>query len=383
MPRKAPTKPESREEKASTIGRYDVLDTDGVKTSGLTDTAPIKLKGLDKYKVAVQPVLEPKLKQEKERASRIRYLLDSIHPGSTAPEGISFSGINFAGKDLERVRFTENSLKNCSLREGQLRDSHWKNCDLSGIDFRNADLRNCILDGCNLNGADLRYSNMKNARIIDCNLFAANFDNTVLDGAVMDHCEMGAQSFHNTSCKKLSFYSSHIIHGFFDNVDMTGAELRDIIFRGCTLTNACFQDAVLEGCVFKACDSYQDGPIFSGATFHKVEMIDCELTATQMEDTQFFHCHWERVGMESALFEGTIFTEVNFQKSVLKSCYSLDNSPTFNRCRLDHTIIEQTDFAAAKFSRSLFVGAIIRDSDFSDWELLHTELDVETVVDSD
>ena len=381
MPRKAPPKTESPEEKLSTIGRYDVLDTEGSKTSGLSGTR-IKLKGLGNYKVAVQSGLEPQLEQEKERAARIRNLLDSIHPGSTAPEGISFSGINFAGKDLERVRFSENNLKNCNLREGRLRDSHWMNCDLSGVDLRKADLRDCILDGCNLNGADLRHANLKNARIIDCNLFAANFDNSVLDNAVIDHCEMGAQSFHNASCKELSFYSSHIFHGFFDNADLTGAELRNVMFRNCTLTNTRFQDAELDDCVFRGCDSFQEGPIFSGSKFHKVVLMDCEFTATRMVGTQFTHCHWERVDMDSALFDGTLFSEVNFQESVLKSCYTLDTAPTFNRCRLDHTVIEQTDLASAKFNRSSFVGAVIRDSDFSDWELLHTGLDAETIVES-
>ncbi|OED44218.1 hypothetical protein ACH42_08185 [Endozoicomonas sp. (ex Bugula neritina AB1)] len=382
MSRKTPKKSKSPNHKSPSIGRHDILDADGIKTSGLTGASRISLKELGKHKVATQPNLKPQLEQEKERAAQIRNLLDSIHPGSTAPEGVSFSGINFSGKDLERVRFSENTLKGCIFRHGILRDSHWKDCDLSGVDFREADLRDCIFDGCNLNGADLRHANLKNSRIIDCNLFAANFDNAMLDKAVIDHCEMGAQSFHNASCKELSFYSSHIIHGFFDNADMTGAELRNIMFRNCTLTNTRFQNSVIEDCVFRGCDSFQEGPIFSGSKMHKVVMMDCEFTASRMVETQLSHCHWERVDMNSALFDGTLFNEVNFQESVLKSCYTLDIAPIFNRCKLDHSIIEQTDLAAAKFNQSSFVSSIIRDSDFSGWELLHTGLDADTVIES-
>ena len=364
------------------IGRYDILDAEGAKISGLDGNSTIHLKKLGKYKVSTQSDLTPQLEQEKERAALIRNLLDSIHPGATAPEGISFAGISFIGKDLERVRFSKNNLKNCNLRNGQLRDSHWKNCDLTGVDLRKADLRDCILDGCNLNGADLRHANLENARIIDCNLFAANFDHAVLDNGVMDHCEMGAQSFHNTSCKGLSFYSSPILHGFFDHADLTGAELRNILFRNCTLSGTCFQGATLDDCTFRDCDSFHEGPIFSGARLQQVVMMDCEFTESNMKATQFSHCQWERVQMESSLLDGTSFNEMNFHEGALKNCYTLNQAPVFNHCRLDHITIDQTDLTEAQFDHSLFAGATIRDSDFTDWQLIDSTLDDETTIES-
>ena len=163
-------------ENSSNLRHYDVLDTDGAKTAGLTGKSKVQAKNLGKYKVEAKSGLEPQLEQERERAARIKNLLDSLHPGSNAPEGISFDGISLMGKDLERVRFHDNNLKNCNLRQGILRDSHWKDCNLTGTDLRKADLRGCILDGCDLRGADLRHSNLSDARIIDCKLNAANFD---------------------------------------------------------------------------------------------------------------------------------------------------------------------------------------------------------------
>ena len=203
-----------------------------------------------------------------------------------------------------------------------------------------------------------------------------------LDKAVIDHCDMGAQSFHQSSCKELRFYSSYILHGFFDNADFTGAEIRNVLFRNCTLTNTRFQDAELGDCVFRGCDSYHDGPVFSGSTLHKVVMMDCELSSCQLAKTLFNQCVWERVEMDTALLDATRFNEVNFHEGVFRSCYALDKAPVFNRCRLDHTTIDQTDLTSARFNRSSFVGATIRDSDFSDWKLKHTRLDAETVVES-
>ena len=382
MSKKDHTPEQNSTENPSHLERYDVLHTDGSRTSGLTGTSQVKLKGLSKYKVEAVDELTPQLEQEKERAARIKNLLDSLHPGGNAPEGISFGGISLMGKDLERVRFRDNSLKNCNLRQGILRDSHWKDCDLSGADLRKADLRGCIFDSCDLRAADLRHANLSNARIIDCKLNAANFDHATLDQAVIDHCDMGAQSFHKSSCKKLKFYSSHIIHGFFDNADFTGAEIRNVLFRNCTLTNTRFQDAQLEDCMFRGCDSFHEGPVFSGSTLHKVVMMDCEFSSSRMTKTLFTQCVWERVEMDTALLDATRFNEVNFHEGIFRSCYALDKAPVFNRCRLDHTTIDQTDLTAAKFTRSSFVGATIRDSDFSDWELKHTGLDADTVVES-
>ncbi len=381
MPGKKPSKAKSPKDKSSAMGHYDVLGTDSIKTSGLTGASRITLKDIEKYAVEAKPNPRTQLEQEKKRAAENLQLLDSIHPGATIPPGTCFAGIHFGKKDLERVRFSDSNFKNCNLRNGQLRDCHWRNSDLSGVDFRKADLRGCILDGCNLNGADLRHANLKGARIIDCNLFAANFDNTMLDKAVIDHCKMGAQSFHNASCKKLSFFSSDIIHGFFDNADFTSAELRNIIFRGCTLTHTRFQNAHLNDCVFRGCDSFQEGPVFTGSKLHKVIMEDCEFVATRMVNTEITHCHWERVEMDSTLFDGAHFKSVCIQQSVLKNCYTLDKAPVFNQCRLDKAVIEHTDLSDAVFNRSSFVGAIIRDSDFSDWQLQHTDLDTNTIID--
>ncbi len=363
-------------------GRYNVLDTDGFKTSGLTGSTSIQLKGVDNYRIKVQPGLEPKLEKDRERAAEIRHLIDGLHPGCQAPEDISFRGVSLAGKDLERIRFTENNLKNCDFRQSKLRGSHWKNCDLSGVDFRKADLTDCIIDGCNLNGADLRYTSLANARIIDCDLFAANFDNSILDNAVIDHCEMGAQSFHNSSCEKLKLFSCHIIHGFFDNANLTGATLNNVLFRSCTLTNTRFEKTQMTDCVFKGCDSFHDGPIFSGSTLTKVVMMDCEFHAARLVDTKITKGHWERINMDSALLDGTQFSDVKFHEGVFKNCYTLETAPVFNQCLLDHLVIDQAELASASFNKSSFIGATIRDSDFSCWQLKHTGLDPETVIES-
>ena len=376
----SPEQPSS--DHSSNLKLYDLLDTEGARTTGLTGSPKIQAKKLGKYKVEAKPDLQPQFEQEKERAARIKNLLDSLHPGGNAPEGISFGGISLMGKDLERVRFSANNLRNCNLRQGILRDAHWKNCDLSGIDLRKADLRGCIFDGCDLSGADLRHANLTDARIIDCKLYAANFDHATLDQAVVDHCDMGAQSFHMSSCKGLNFYSSHIMHGFFDNADFTGAEIRNVLFRNCTLTNTKFKDARLDDCMFRGCDSFHDGPVFSGSTLHKVVMMDCEFSSSIMAKTLFTQCVWERVEMDTALLDATRFNEVNFHEGVFRSCYTLDKAPVFNRCRLDRTTIDQTDLSTAKFNRSSFVGATITDCDFSDWELKNTGLDQETVVES-
>lgn len=373
---KNPSKPASR------VGHYDVLDTNGLKTSGLNSEKSIRLKGVDRYQVKADSNLKPQLEQEKERAAQTKALLERLHPGCQAPEAANYSGLSLMGKDLERARFRNSSLKNCSFHSGKLRGTHWKNCNLSGVNFRKADLRDCILDGCNLTGADLRYANLEDARILDCELYAANFDNSTLSLAIIDHCDMGAQTFHNSNCKGIKLYSSQIIHGFFDNADFSGAEIRNTLFRSCTLTHTSFLKARIDDTVLKGCDSFDEGPVFSGARMNNVTMKDCEFHAVEMAGTRLVNCLWERVDMDSALLDDTEFRQVNFNESFLKDCYSLEKSPTFNQCRLDHLVIDQADLAQAQFSQSSFIATTIRDSDFARWNLQHTGLDPETVIEN-
>ena len=361
-------------------GRFDVLALEGHKTRGLGGNRSIKLKGLREYSIIVQP--------DSERALFRQTHLDKsndvqLPPGVTAAPEMDMSIHSFFGQDLEHIRFQQNKLMHCNFSGSHLRSAIFKGCDLSGASFLGADLSSCILDGCNLDGVDLRECNLQGARIIDCNLFAANFDRSLLKGAAIEGCAMGAQSFHNASCLGLKLSNSHIIHGFFDDADLSGAELNNIIFRNCTLTNTHFNDALLDNCQFRGCDSFQDGPVFSGGTLNNVMMMDCEFHVPKLVGTRISNSVITRVAMESALFEGTQFDKVIFHEGELKECYSLEQGPVFNQCRLDHITIDHADLCNARFNRSSFIGASIRDSDFNSWSMNHTGLDAETTIEWD
>ncbi len=369
--------------KSGTFGRTPVLNVDGFKTAGLSrKDEGIKVKGVDGYQVLATENVDPALAQEKERTKAIKKLLDSLHPGYQVPEETSFRGLVLSGRDLERVRFVDNILKNTKMRECQLRSAVFKSCDLTGADLRRADLTGAIFDHCNLNGADLRGCDLSNARIVDCDLFAVNLDNSKLEQAVIDHCSMGAQSFHNSSCKGIKLFNSQVIHGFFDSADMVGAEIRNMLFRDCTLTNTHFDRAILDECCFRACDSIQEGPVFSGCEMSNITMMDCEFEDTQLVSTHISHSRMERVNMASALLEGALFDDVVFDEGSIRDCYSLEEAPTFNQCTLEHLLIEGSELCNAHFNKSSFIGARIIDSDFEAWEMNHTGMDGNTIIES-
>lgn len=372
------TKPASKPGHHSFV--ESVLDTDGFKTSGLNANESINVKGVSNYQVKQKSGLTSQLEQEKEKAARKRELLESLHPGWAAPEGADFTGVSLINRDLERMRFKSSLMKRCKFRSSKLRDVHWKNCDLRGVDFRQADLRNCILDGCNLNGADLRYANLTNARIIDTDLSAANFDHAVLDIAVIENCDMAAQTFHNSSCQAIRLYNSQIVHGFFDNTDFTNSEIQDMEFRHCTLTKTSFKYANITSSSFKGCESFDEGPSFSHANISSVTMTDCDLQSVNLDNTQLSACLWERVNLIDAQLDNTIFNQVNFSEGFFTDCFSVEKAPTFNHCRLEHLVIEHTDLTNALFTKSHFIGAIIRDSDFEEWHLEQTKVDAETII---
>lgn len=78
--------------------------------------------------------------------------------------------------------------------------------------------------------------------------------------------------------------------------------------------------------------------------------------------------------------EGTEFNKVIFDQGQFRECYSLEESPSFNHCRLDHITIDQAEFSHARFNQSSFIGAMIRDSDVGAWTLNRTDLDGETLI---
>ncbi len=380
--RKRSAKKVQKTSSKSQLGRTPVLNVDGFKTEGLSQKGEIKVKEVGNYQVERKQQVNSALAEEKERTKAIKALLASLHPGYSVPEETSFRGLILSGKDLTRIRFTDNWLNNTKLRDCQLRGAIFKDCDLSGADLRRSDLTDVIFDHCNLNGVDLRQCNLTNARIVDSNLFAANLDNSKLDHAIIDHCSMGAQSFYNSSCKSIKLFNSQIMHGFFDSTNLADAEIRNMMFRDCTLTNTHFDRATLDECYFRNCDSAQEGPVFSNCTMSNILMMDCELEETQMVDTQISHSRIERVNMSSALLEGTHFDDVVFESGAMKECYSLEKAPTFNDCRLEHLLIEHSELCNAHFNKSLFVGATIIASDFEDWEMNHTGMDGSTTVET-
>ncbi|WP_433999413.1 pentapeptide repeat-containing protein [Endozoicomonas sp.] len=372
---------DTRQSTQEGLGRFDVLATEGMRTSGLSGKSTILLKGLGDYSIAIEPAREAQLVMS-DRASVdvASELLDLLHPGMNVPPWQILREVSLEGRDLERVCFNQTDLKGTNFRKAQLRGARFKGCDLSGVDFRGADLKDTIFEDSILEGSDLRQCRLDDARLVDCNLFAANFDHSCLDNAVIDSCNMGAQSFHNSSCMGLKMHNSQIIHGFLDDANFTGSELRNIEFRDCTLTSTHFNNVLMEECQFRGCDSLQEGPVFSGGTLNRVVMTDCEFNVPKLVRTRISNSYFTRVDLDSALMEGTQFNEVVFEQGEFRECYSLEESPSFNHCRLDHITIDQAEFSHARFDRSSFIGAMIRDSDFGAWTMNHTGLDGETSI---
>ena len=371
-----------KSDKDQKLGRANILSTDGFKTAGLSSKNTIKLKGFGDYKIAVQPAsaarLIPSLKKVNHEPDS---LVSQLHPGMNLKPFLSLKGETISERELERVCFNQTDLSNCNLQKSQLRGARFKGCNLTGADLRHANLKDTIFENCNLNGADLRYTKMDDARIIDCDLFAVNFDSGCLDNAVIDSCNMGAQSFHNASCLGVKMSNSQIAHGFFNDADLSGCELRNMQFKNCTLSHTDFHDSLMDECEFKGCDSFEVGPVFSGGNLNNVLMEDCDFQVAQWVQTQMTNSHLARVDMNAALMEGTHFSKVLFEQGEMKDCYSLDQGPSFNQCRLDHVKINQADWTHARFDSSSFIGAMIVDSDFSSWSLNHTGIDNETSVD--
>ena len=371
--------PKDKAKIESLSGRFDILALEGRKTSGLSNQSSITLKGLQEYSISIQPGIDFYLyKSNCAETSRHKKQLEPCDRTSNEQSNIDSCFIK--KPQTKRIHFENRQLIRHNFSGSALETATFRGCNLSGADFRHADLKRCIFDSCTLEGADFRHASLHDARFIDCQLLAANFDHSLLNRTIIENCAMGAQSFHNAHCLGMKLHNSDISHGFFDGADLSGAELQNVKFRECTLSNTHFTNALLSNCEFRSCDSFQYGPVFSNGLLNNVAMIDCEFQDSKLAGTTISNSIIIRVALESALMEGTHFSNVIFQEGELKECYSLEQGPLFEQCRFDHILINQVELIDARFNRSAFTGTSIRDSDFDSWTMALTSLDSDTSI---
>lgn len=266
--------PKDKTQKESLSGRCNILPLEGYKTVGLSNQPSISIKGLQEYSIAIHPGIDFYLY----KSNCSEEVTSGTRPKSqdkTTDNSVSLKNCFIRKVRRKRERFVDRELRQHDFSGSSLEAATFTGCNLSGADFRHASLKDCVFNNCILKGADFRYANLQNARIVDCQLFAVNFDHCLLNQAVLESCSMKALSCYKTMAMGVRLNNSQMTNAFLDEADFSGAQLSHLILRSCSLGNTCFNNALINDCQFRFCESVLEGPDFSGSVFSTVTMENC------------------------------------------------------------------------------------------------------------
>lgn len=145
--------------------------------------------------------------------------------------------------------------------------------------------------------------------------------------------------FSNHDIRELNIgcYTEKYINCDFSNSDMTGMDIRDIVFTGCNFTNAKldsvnFTNTRLESCTFENANMVSaelikadiDGTSFDNANLSSANLSNTALLNSTFVNSDLSDSKFNNTVVRSTLFTGSDVSRVDFTFTMLNG-YSLSN----------------------------------------------------------
>jgi uncharacterized protein YjbI with pentapeptide repeats len=132
--------------------------------------------------------------------------------------GENLSELNFAGVDMDKVKFIGANLIGCDLRKAYLARTDFTDADLTEADLREANLSVANLSRANLKGADLSHANCSSANLTDADL----------TGATLIDCYLGSTKLFGVTLPDGTKYTAKTNLSQFGVKDTQGNKLRGV-----------------------------------------------------------------------------------------------------------------------------------------------------------
>lgn len=157
-------------------------------------------------------------------------------------DGRTFSGVNFAGKQLQNREFVRCTFNNCDFSKSDLSENTFMSCAFNQCNFslaivRETGFREAHFTGCKMLGVDFSSCNRF--------LFSFRFDSCILDYSVFFGTKLRKTVFENCSLK---------------DADFNEADLTQSSFAGCELAGARFGRTTLDKADFRSARNYLIDP---------------------------------------------------------------------------------------------------------------------------
>lgn len=285
----------------------------------------------------------------------ILFILINLSCISLLELGLKGVKLYFNTLDLSYQDLRESTNQNLRY-SGSLKKKHLEGANLIGSYCENMNLRQCYLQN-----ADLSNANFKNADFLNANINNTQFSNTILCNAVFgndsnriknkilngtinfERATLTNAKFINFKIKssenpKLIFKNANLIHSYFNNVDIKGAD-----FSLSNLAFSYFNNSKLKYTNFDK--SYSEGTTFKNSELENASFIEAHLECADFREIKLIN-----VDFSNAYIQGANFLKADVEYA------------NFINAQIDNTKF----FAAENMNKARF-------NDDMDWEKSYKE----------
>lgn len=236
----------------------------------------------------------------------------------------------------EHTIWLENDQRNgvkANLRECFLKDIDLRDANLSGVDFsysflQNADLRDTDLSHTTFEGANLDDADLSNADLQYSNLTSASLRNTQLINA--------------------DLRNTNLSNTILTNANLTQADLRNATLFSTILNEACLKDSFLADTHFEMANLLNVS--LSNANMTRVNLLQSNLTSSDLTNTNLSGASLEGTNLSHCIMNHTILDDVLLLDTNLsmingQTFYSIDNIGKEKSKLIYHLELDMIHFA--------------------------------------
>ena len=332
--------------------------------------------------------LRPQLSQAKsnvERARR-RVAISGQPLPAEAQQQLEATEQQLADPQLQQIDPTWRAVSDADLAPG----ADLSGQDLSGRNLSGVDLSGARLDGCVLIGTKLRGALVERASLRGAMLFKADLTGAKLDGADLSLCNAANANFTDASLR-----GAHLDDGFFQEADMSRADLEsargdlvslkrakliDVKAAKLRLHKADFEEADISGADLSEADISSSllskcrghGARLTGANLDRSSFMESELTSCNFSGARGQHTKWLKAILDASTFRGAAFVDAHFSEASLRGAKL--SGADFTGSRFYRCLLQDARFVGSKLAGADLCFAKLGKTDFGHAELYDAKL---------